>query len=84
MKGDFHVMMSLIQKGARPGEYAQHILQPPTYEKRNSWQAEEYLKAGMRVEPGDYNALFTCIRNGTLTCAEMILDQGMDFEQYRS
>ena len=84
MKGNFRLMMDLIRKGARPGEYAYYILQPLTYENRNSWEAEEYLKAGMQVEPGDYNALFTCIRNGALTCAKLILDQGMDFEEYRS
>ena len=84
LQDDFRLMMDLIQKGARPGEYAQKILQPLTYENRNSWQAEEYLKAGMRIEPDDYNALLTCINNGALACAELILDQGMDFEQYRS
>ena len=30
------------------------------------------------------NALYTCIRNGALTCAALILDQGMDFEQFLS
>ena len=84
MHGDFRLMMSLVQKGAHPGEYAWQILQPLTYENRNSWQAEEYLKAGMRIEPCDYNSLHTCIRNGALTCAKLILDQGMDFQQYRS
>ena len=38
----------------------------------------------MQVDPDDYDALFTCINNGALACAELILDQGMDFEQYRS
>ena len=82
-KDDFSMMLDLIKKGARSGEYARHILQPLTYENRNSWQAEEYLKAGMQIDPDDYNALFTCVKNGALTCAELILDQGMDFQQYR-
>ena len=82
-KDDFSMMLDLIKKGARSGEYARHSLQPLTYENRSSWQAEEYLKAGMQIDPHDYNALFTCIKNGALTCAELILDQGMDFQQYR-
>lgn len=73
-KDDFSMMLDLIRKGARPGEYARHILQPLTYENRNTWIAERYLEAGMRIDPDDYHALYTCVKNGALTCAKQILD----------
>ena len=84
LKDDFPMTLDLIRKGARPGEYARHILQPLTYENRNSWIAERYLEAGMQIDPDDYDALYTCVKNGALTCAKMILDQGMDFQQFQS
>ena len=78
------MMLDLIRKGARPGEYARHILQPLTYENRNTWIAERYLVAGMQIDPDDYDALYTCVKNGALTCAKLILDQGMDFQMFQS
>ena len=83
LKDDYPLMMDLIKKGARPGRYASNILQPLTYNNRNSWMAEKYLEAGMKVEPDDYGALFTCIKNDAVDCAKLILDQGMDLEQYQ-
>ena len=66
------------------GERPLHILQPLTYENRNSWMAERYLEAGMRIYSGDYDALYTCIKNGAAACAKLILDQGMDFRLFSS
>ena len=83
-KDDFPMMLDLIRKGARPGEYARHILQPLTYENRNTWIAERYLEAGMQIDPDDYDALYTCIKNSALPCAKQILDQGMDFQMFQS
>ena len=38
----------------------------------------------MRINPEDYDVLYTCIKNGALTCAKQILDQGMDFQMFQS
>ena len=84
LKDDPPLMMNLIDKGARPGEYARHILQPLTYGNRDSWLAERYLEAGMQIEPDDYSALATCIKNGAIGCAKLILNQGMDFQMFQS
>ena len=54
-----------------------------TYEGRNSWMAEELLGKRMWVDPNDYGALHACVENGAVNVAKLLLDGGMDFDQYR-
>ena len=35
------------------------------------------------MDANDYDALHTCVRNGAVDVAKLLLDGGMDFEQYR-
>ena len=54
-----------------------------TYEGRNSWMAEELLEKRMWVDLEDYSALHACIQNDAVDTAKLLLDHGMDFEQYQ-
>ncbi len=54
-----------------------------TYEGRNSWMAEELLEKRMWVDVNDYNALHACMENGAVNVAKLLLDQGMDLDQYK-
>ena len=37
----------------------------------------------MWVDPNNYGALQACVENGAVDVAKLLLDGGMDFEQYR-
>ena len=54
-----------------------------TYQGRNSWIAEELLEKRMWVDLDDYSALHACVQNDAVDVAKLLLDHGMDFEQYR-
>ncbi len=82
MDGDYHTMSTLIEKGISGGDSAARILHTLTYEGQNSWMAEELLKRRMWVDTKDYRALYTCIQNKAVDTAKLLLDGGMDFDQY--
>ena len=54
-----------------------------TCQGRNSWIAEELLEKRMWVDLDDYSALHACVQNDAVEVAKLLLDHGMDFEQYR-
>ena len=37
----------------------------------------------MWVGPNDYRALYACMENGAVGAAKLLLDSGMDLEQYK-
>lgn len=83
MDEDLHTMSTLVEKGISGGTNAMRTLHMLTYEGRNSWMAEDLLQKRMWVDPGDFNALRACIENDAVGTATLLLDGGMDFEQYR-
>lgn len=54
-----------------------------TYGGHDSWIAEDMLKKRMWVDASDYNALHACVQNDAVEVCELLLDNGMDFEQYQ-
>ena len=45
--------------------------------------ADDLLRQGTRVSPDNFGALHACIDHGCTELGKHLLDQGMDFEQYR-
>ena len=80
---DFHTLSALVEKGIIGGDSAARTLHMLTYEGRNSWIAEELLEKRMWVDPNNYGALHACVENGAVDVAKLLLDGGMDFDQYR-
>ena len=80
---DFHTLSVLVEKGISGGDSAARTLHMLTYEGRNSWMAETLLEKGMWVAPTDYGALHACVENGAVGAAKLLLDGGMDLEQYK-
>lgn len=80
---DFHTLSVLVEKGISGGDSAARTLHMLTYEGRNSWMAETLLEKGMWVAPTDYGALHACVENGAVNVAKLLLDQGMDLDQYK-
>ena len=80
---DFHTLSALVEKGISGGDSAARTLHMLTYEDRDSWIAEELLEKRMWVDVNDYYALKACVENGAVDVAKLLLDNGMDFEQYR-
>lgn len=80
---DFQTLSILVEKGISGGGSAARTLHMLTYEGRNSWMAESLLEKRMWVDVKDYDALHTCVRNDAAGAAKLLLDGGMDFEQYR-
>ena len=82
--GELRMAQMLIDKGLQPGVQAENVLQNLTGDRGRLWMAEQLLKNGMVVSPNDYRAMNVCVRNGAVEAAKLLLDQGMDFEQYRA
>lgn len=80
---DYRTMSMLVEKGISGGASAARTLHMLTYEGRNSWMAEELLEKRMWVDANDYAALHACVENGAVDVAKLLLDGGMNFDQYR-
>lgn len=82
MKQDLQTALALIDKGAQPDRHASEVLRILTAGHRE-WMAEQLLKQGMPVAADDYAALSVCVQHDAVDAAKLLLDRGMDFEQYR-
>ena len=80
--GELRMAQMLINKGLQPGADAENVLQNLTCDRRNQWMAEQLLENGMEVGRNDWRALNACVVNGATETAKLLLDQGMDFEEY--
>ena len=83
MDADYRTMSMLVEKGISGGGCAGRILHMLTYEGRNNWMAEELLEKRMWVDVNDYHALYSCVENGAVNVAKLLLDNGTDFGRYR-
>ena len=83
MDKDFRTLSALVEKGISGGGSSARTLHMLTYEGRDSWIAEELLEKRMWVDVNDYNALHACMENGAVNVAKLLLDQGMDLDQYK-
>ena len=79
---DYRTLLELVEKGISGGPSAARTLHMLTYQGRNSWMAESLLEERMWVDLEDYNALHVCVQNDAVEAAKLLLDHGMDFEQY--
>ena len=73
---------SLVDKGVRPGDEVAGILRTLTGQHQE-WMAERLLEHGMPVEPNNYDALYACVSNQAVGAAKLLLDRGIDLEQYQ-
>lgn len=80
---DYGMLSTLVEKGISGGNSAERTLHMLTYEGRNSWIAEDLLEKRMWVDVNDYRTLNACVENGAVSVAKLLLDGGMDFEQYQ-
>ena len=80
---DLRTATALVDKGIQPGELAADILHTLTAQ-RQGWMAEQLLEHGMPVAPDDYSALHTCINNKATDIAKLLLDKGIDLDQYQA
>ena len=83
MDKDFRTLSALVEKGISGGGSSARTLHMLTYEGRDSWIAEELLEKRMWVDANDYSALHACVQNDALEVCRLLLDGGMDFDQYR-
>ena len=83
MDQDYRILAELVDKGIHGGSSSSRTLHMLTYEGRNSWIAEDMLEKRMWVELHDYSALHACVQNDAVDVAKLLLDNGMDFEEYR-
>lgn len=80
---DYRMLSMLVEKGISGGPDAWRTLHMLTCDGRDSWMAEELLEKRMWVDVNDYYALHTCVENGAVDVAKLLLDGGMDLEQYK-
>ena len=83
MDGDYRTMSTLVEKGISGGPDASRTLHMLTYGGHDSWMVEALLEKRMWVDVNDYSALRACADNGAVAVGKLLLDGGMDFEQYR-
>ena len=82
--GELIMSQMLISKGLQPGADTPTVLQNYTCSPDRFWMAERLLKNGMEIRQNDYLSLDICMRNGASGTAKLLLDQGMDFDQYQT
>ena len=82
--GELVMAQMLLSKGLQPGADTPTVLQNYTCSKDRLWMAEQLLKRGWKVRPDDYLSMDICMRNGAAGAAKHLLDQGMDYDQYRA
>lgn len=80
---DFHTLSALVEKGISGGNDAWRTLHMLTCQAQDRWIAEELLKERMWVAPDDYSAFHACVQNDAVDVCKLLLDGGMDFDQYR-
>ncbi|WP_300756045.1 ankyrin repeat domain-containing protein [uncultured Oscillibacter sp.] len=80
---DWRTLLKLVEKGISGGSSAWRTLHMLTYEGRDSWIAEDMLKKRMWVDTNDYDALHACVKNDAVEVCKLLLNGGMDFDQYR-
>nr|WP_325240132.1 ankyrin repeat domain-containing protein [uncultured Oscillibacter sp.] len=80
---DFRILSALVEKGISGGPNAWRTLHMLTYEGRSSWIAEDALKKRMWVDANDYDAFHACVKNDAVKVCKLLLDGGIDFDQYR-
>ena len=83
MDHDYRTLSELVEKGITGGASSSRTLHMLTYGGQNSWMAENLLEKRMWVELHDYSALHACVQNDAVDVAKLLLDNGMDFEEYR-
>lgn len=83
MDKDFRTLSALVEKGISGGGSSARTLHMLSYEGRDSWIAEELLEKRMWVDVNDYSALYACVQNDAVEVCRLLLDGGMDFDQYR-
>ncbi len=81
--GDYPTMSKLVEKGISGGPDAWRTLHMLTYENRNSWMAESLLQKRMWVAVDDYDALHAVVKNNAVSVAKLLLDGGINFDDYR-
>jgi len=80
---DWHTLSALVEKGISGGPSAARTLHMLTYQQSDRWIAEELLQKRMWVDTDDYGALHACVQNDAVEVCKLLLDGGMDFEQYQ-
>lgn len=80
---DFQTAIELVDKGVQPGNYAADVLHTLTGQHQE-WMAEKLLEHGMPVEADNYAALHACVNNQAAGVAKLLLDRGMDLDQYQA
>ena len=83
MDKDYRTLSALVKKGISGGSDAWRTLHMLTCQAQDRWIAEELLKTRMWVAPDDYSALHACVQNDAVDVCKLLLDGGMDFDQYR-
>ena len=80
---DLRTATALVDKGIQPGNLAADILHTLTAQ-RQGWMAEQLLEHGMPVAPDNYAALYACLNNGAADIGKLLLDRGIDLDQYQA
>ena len=81
MNSDYRTATALVEKGIDANQYAAEIIR--TFAgKRDEWITERLLEKGMRIDKQNFSALYACMDVGHIRAAELLLERGMDFEQY--
>ena len=80
---DWNTLSELVKKGMSGDSCSARTLHVLTSRKQDFWIAEKLLQMRMWVDVHDYQSLYVCVKNGAVGAAKLLLDGGMDFEQYR-
>ena len=83
MDKDLHILSTLVEKGISGGFSAARTLHMLTCQRSDCWIAEELLEKRMWVNVDDYAALHACVKNDAAQVCKLLLDGGMNFDEYQ-
>ena len=69
---------------ARAGVNGDHVLRPMIGSGRRNaeWELQILLDFGMKISPGNYDALKACVEHRRTDIGKLLIDHGMDFEAF--
>ena len=82
MDKDYRTMSMLVEKGITSDQDTWRALHMLTCNASDRWIAEELLEKRMWVKTDDYQSLNAVIANNAVSVAKLLLDGGMNFDEY--
>jgi hypothetical protein len=81
-QGDLNMAQKLIESGIDANANAAENIRALAWSTNNRYYFKHMLEAGMKIDNGNYAAMYACLDTDNPEAAKLLLDQGMDFDAF--